>query len=240
MTDGLPTLTIHQPYASLIVLGVKTIETRSWAAPEALIGRYIGIHAAAKRPPVHWHHRADDELPPAIDLVAMSSCWEWTENVHDYTSGGAYRWVGPLGALVATARLDDCVPMVGEDGDLFEHEPPCLEVRSPGSVNAGLWLWNDPADDEIADVSDQRPYGDFEPGRWAWFLSDIAPTTERCPWCMGAGMLGPESQRVGFRVTCPVCCPDDGYTHITGSCDPIPARGRQRVWYWTPDQGDHR
>ena len=36
-------LTVRQPWASLIALGVKTIETRSWRAPKALIGERIAM-----------------------------------------------------------------------------------------------------------------------------------------------------------------------------------------------------
>jgi len=43
-------LSVRQPWASLIVLGVKGIENRSWAAPPALIGQRIAIHASANPP----------------------------------------------------------------------------------------------------------------------------------------------------------------------------------------------
>ena len=42
-------LTLHQPWASLIVEGFKPREFRVWAAPQALVGQRIVIHAA-KRP----------------------------------------------------------------------------------------------------------------------------------------------------------------------------------------------
>ena len=45
MTD-LRAITLHQPLASLVALKVKTIETRSWAAPKSAIGCHILIHAA--------------------------------------------------------------------------------------------------------------------------------------------------------------------------------------------------
>lgn len=42
-----PCLTLHQPWASLLVYGIKRIEGRSWPAP--IRGR-LWIHAAAKVP----------------------------------------------------------------------------------------------------------------------------------------------------------------------------------------------
>ena len=42
-------ITLHQPYASLIIEGRKRFETRSWAFPRGLEGQRIAIHAAKLR-----------------------------------------------------------------------------------------------------------------------------------------------------------------------------------------------
>lgn len=41
-------LSIRQPWAWLIMKGIKDIETRDWPAPESLIGETIAIHAGLK------------------------------------------------------------------------------------------------------------------------------------------------------------------------------------------------
>ena len=41
-------ITLHQPWASLIALGIKTVETRSWPAPARLVGQTIAIHASKR------------------------------------------------------------------------------------------------------------------------------------------------------------------------------------------------
>jgi hypothetical protein len=41
-------ITIWQPWASLIAIGAKPYEFRSWAAPASLHGRRIAIHAGAR------------------------------------------------------------------------------------------------------------------------------------------------------------------------------------------------
>ena len=41
-------ITLHQPWATLIALGIKTVETRSWPAPERLLGQVIAIHAGKR------------------------------------------------------------------------------------------------------------------------------------------------------------------------------------------------
>lgn len=41
-------VSLWQPWADWVVWGVKTIETRSWPAPEKLAGQWLAIHAAKK------------------------------------------------------------------------------------------------------------------------------------------------------------------------------------------------
>lgn len=41
-------ISLHQPWASLVVMGVKKWETRSWR-PSKLLGETIGIHATQSR-----------------------------------------------------------------------------------------------------------------------------------------------------------------------------------------------
>lgn len=48
MRPRLPTITIWEPWATLICYGPKRIENRTWKQ-ESLIGQYIGIHAARRK-----------------------------------------------------------------------------------------------------------------------------------------------------------------------------------------------
>jgi len=48
MSERLKALTIWQPWASLIMLGAKPFEFRRWAAPDAVVGQRIVIHAGAR------------------------------------------------------------------------------------------------------------------------------------------------------------------------------------------------
>lgn len=45
-----PAITIWQPWASLIMVGLKAYEFRRWPAPERLYGQRIAIHAGARKP----------------------------------------------------------------------------------------------------------------------------------------------------------------------------------------------
>lgn len=179
-------ITIRQPWASLIATGAKTIEARPRST--SYRGR-IAIHAA-KVDTDRWmldHREAWGALGQAI--------------------GGA---APPRGAVVASAVLADCVPIVDRWGSGNDDGGFVLVVEDDGRLRL---VGN-------GDVTDQLPYGDFSPGRWALLLDDIKPTTERCPWCWGGS--------VDTDGWCRVC--DDEL-----SCDPVPVRGQQAVpWEWTP------
>ena len=41
-------LSMHQPWASLVADGVKTVETRSWRPPASVVGERIGIHSTQR------------------------------------------------------------------------------------------------------------------------------------------------------------------------------------------------
>ena len=47
-TESMYAITLHQAWASLIALGIKTVETRSWPAPARLMGQTIAIHAGKR------------------------------------------------------------------------------------------------------------------------------------------------------------------------------------------------
>jgi hypothetical protein len=196
-------LTLKQPYASLVVLGIKTWETRPSpfngnmrpagvrGLPGLRIdrGERIAIHAAATRPRNFEHYDVDADVPPWIDLVAMSPCWDWWEHP-DFYHGGTYRWRGPLGAIVGYVTIADTLPIVDDAG--------CVNIRAHVCVT-GEWMLHHSRLDEPwpdgqteHDISDQLPYGHWRAGNWAMELTDPEP------------------------------------------CDPIPAKGKQGVWEWTP------
>lgn len=207
-------ISLWQPWASLVALGVKTIETRSWST------KYRGpltIHAAARRPEMMY-------LPPqplGRDLTGWHP-WFVCDTItdpryqgpqpqgrripqrattptlffpHDGTyplseEGYAPTLHLPLGAVVATCTLVDCAPML----DVKTGEPERLLGISPAIYVEpdGLTLshhFEVPA--RHIDISGQRPFGDFRPGRWGWILEDIKAVDP-----------------------------------------PVPARGRQQLWNW--------
>lgn len=106
-------ISLWQPWASLIAVGAKTIETRSWCPPTAVVGQRVAIHAAKRK----------DELwlcqqPPFFRYVT-----------------GAL----PLGALVATAVLERCTRMTPELVLDMEIDRP--DEFAFGDYEPGRWAW---------------------------------------------------------------------------------------------------
>ena len=63
-------LSIKQPWAWLIMNGKKTIETRTWKAPDSVVGTVIGIQAALKMETVHYQIQAlrFGDMPSSLGL----------------------------------------------------------------------------------------------------------------------------------------------------------------------------
>ena len=131
-------LTLHQPWAQLMVWGLKNVETRSWPAPRNLIGERIAIHAGKRRArPTKWNIE--------VQRVVLQG------------AGSSHSM--PMGAVVATARLIECMQVIGE-------------IDDNGLVNcSGFGDLGDGPEYEATITTD--PYGDFSVGRWLWVFQDL-------------------------------------------------------------------
>lgn len=201
---GIPAITLHQPWASLVALGVKQIETRSWPAPKSLIGQRLLIHASAT-----CDHAAAFRLDSTL-----------------HQGGTCFKDL-PLGAILCSVRVADCLPIVDLAGS--------RRIMDADELHSHLWVygqsslkrWSDSAWD---DFSDQPPYGDFRPGRFAWLLDDARRVEDECPWCGGTG-----NELLAMYRACPACASEGRERVMVGKCSgPIPAKGRPRIWRWTP------
>lgn len=159
-----PVLTLWEPWASLIACGVKTIETRSWKAPDKIIGQTIAIHAAKRKP------YEDQRVGDWIMHEMADDSWAMTDEDRP-TSSHFVRL--PLGAIVATARLVECLPITERTWPQVRAHTHEITVHPP-DMEPRLLRWY--GDELVAEnISDQRPYGDFAPGRWAWILDQVEP-----------------------------------------------------------------
>lgn len=153
-------LTLTQPWATLVAIGAKRIETRSWMT------KYRGplaIHAAKGLGPVGG-------ISGLIDVCSQEMFRSVLEAA-GVLEGGMRKDRMPLGAIVAACRLVACVPTTAVEDGFF---------GGPRSIETGVVrLWK---------LTDQeRAFGNYAAGRFAWLLADIRALPEPIP-CKG--MLG--------------------------------------------------
>ena len=128
-------LTLHQPWASLIAALIKTSETRSWTAPLSLWGQWLAIHAA-QRP------MQPEQLSKELRKLLLDSRLD-----------GRMPSPLPLGAVVATVRLLDCVQIVAGDAtNAWARTPDGETLLIPKDI-----------------------YGDYSIGRWVWRFDSVEP-----------------------------------------------------------------
>jgi hypothetical protein len=143
-------ITLHQPWASLIAIGAKPFETRSWPPPRWLIGQRIAIHAGKKG----WRDAIDEPM-----LRAFASAGYQYENM-------------PLGAVVCTARLAGAYRLSREIGghagiaEMLPKSARLANVRADdfGDYSPGRWAW---MLDEIAARLPPDPARGAQ-GFWDW------------------------------------------------------------------------
>ena len=124
-------LTLMQPWATLVAIGAKRIETRSWAT--SYRGPLV-IHASKGFP--KW----------AREFTCEPVCYEAVQQFQRVKTFPAY----PLGAVLATCRLIDCVP-----------------TERIGDPN-GLW--------SRIFTEQERAFGNYSPGRYAWVIDNVQQT----------------------------------------------------------------
>lgn len=130
-------LSLWQPWASLIVLGYKRVETRSWSTPYRGL---LVIHAAKRSQDVeHWC-----EQPFFRGALTQAGLKSWKDL--------------PFGAALGTVRL--------------------VEVRRTEHCRHQL-------------SSHERAFGNYEDGRWAWFLADVQRFREPIPMRGMQGLFAP-------------------------------------------------
>ena|SRR3990167_3098615 len=136
-------LSLTQPWATLVAIGAKKYETRSWST------KYRGplyIHAAKR-------------FPVSMEMLAL-----YHEPFKSALGGLALRL--PRGAIIAVADLTGC----------FKTPPDGWPMHPHGGFGDGL-----------PQSPQERAFGDYSPGRYAWHLENVRALPEPIPW---KGQLG--------------------------------------------------
>lgn len=125
-------LTIMQPYASLIAVESKRIETRCWPAPSWMVGQRIAIHAG----------KGDDYWPLARTEPFRTHIAAALEAGTLATVDGEM----PIGCVVATAILDRCAPITDAGTTELERTNPDERAFGGYDLSAGArfaWVLRD-------------------------------------------------------------------------------------------------
>ena len=124
-------LTLHQPWAELIVRGPKRIENRDWELPAYLRGAYLAIHAGKTLHVDAWRGAHDtaqvagllESLPLLRPLTAALAAGG-TERQINKRCKEIVQAAAPYGAIVGVARIVKCIAGVGAG---LGPEPLCAD-----------------------------------------------------------------------------------------------------------------
>lgn len=150
-------LTLTQPWASLIAFGAKHIETRNWSTSYR---GPLAIHAAVsygKGGQRGYFSRCQYDpfksaLAPHLRIEERYNCF-----------------AAPLGAIVAVCYLTAV------------HRIPATPMHFPRGVAADHPHASYPVVLPPFRDDQERAFGDYTPGRFAWVLSDIRALPEPIP-----------------------------------------------------------
>lgn len=180
-------LSLTQPWATLTMLRnphtrrpVKWVETRSWAT------RYTGPVAIAATARIAGLRRGATLTIGDYDVTndTLRGC----KTPQYMLRSPRIEWPHRLtvGHVLGVARLAACVPMVAEDD--WDATSDAI-IGMDGSMI--LWQRTDPnvAAMKPTDITDQVPYGYFEPGRYGWLLADTQRLSAPIPHKGSLGLL---------------------------------------------------
>jgi hypothetical protein len=157
----MPAMTLHQPWASLLALGVKPFETRSWspieryAARGGFIGQRIAIHAGLKR------------IPPAeyksviLDVLALVGVSPRVADILTSTMADP-----PHGAVLATGTLIGAHQVASvRDGAPVLDDGRTIRDDLLGDYAEGRWCWEF---GDMRQLKEPVPAKGYQ-GIWSWW-----------------------------------------------------------------------
>ena len=165
MNDTIKALTIHHPWASLIAVGAKKYETRSWATKYR---GQIAIHAGKKlfTPSKNMNKSILDAWKRMAFILGEGEPWRESPLFVSSELIALYRDQFPLGAVIATAELVGCWKI---------REEWSREIYlDKGTETHGIMSMFHPSEQELL-------FGDWTPGRYAWQLANVKMLPEPIP-----------------------------------------------------------
>ena len=166
MTERLRTLSLWQPWASLVMAGAKPFEFRGKPPPRTIIGKRIVIHATVKKIDrneclnmlrlLKMNEGAELCLKPEQAIPVLEKALDRSP---DLMGHGDLPWGAGLGTVMVGAGRDGLVIARNEFGvdhvDVGElnanwgwpmSDPEPWDMPVPAKGQQGIWFWPQPGD----------------------------------------------------------------------------------------------
>ena len=129
-------ITIKQPWASLIVHGIKDIENRTWSCPKKYLGQRVLIHSSGK--PLNYDNFYDSILTNE-QLLALPENKEWKD------------FSFCTGSIIGSVEIIDCVqnhPSIWAEKGVYNwvlanpilYENPIKDVKK-ANISDGAYIF---------------------------------------------------------------------------------------------------
>ncbi len=169
-------ISLQQPWATLVAIGAKRIETRSWATK---FRGQLAIHASKSYP-----KQNQDLFWKTPFKLALTKPGKYNIYISPLEL--------PLGLVVATCRLVNCFKI-----HVTRPEKRDGEIVMTAFLEAG---------NSLIEVSgNELVFGDYTPGRYAWILEDVNPLPEPVPARGKLGLWEWEPEGIGMPECNPKC-----------------------------------
>lgn len=160
MNRPYPTITVYQPWATLVYEGFKPLEFRRRAAPRSLWGQRVAIHAAARAvmPAEVWDlivKLQEPETACTTGLVRIPEAVALLERV--LAAPGSL----PLGSVLCRATMGPSI----RDDDLMQRLGVVRKVNDSDRDEHSNWGW------PLDDIEPLRPFVPATGQRGWWYCS---------------------------------------------------------------------
>lgn len=147
-------ISLQQPWATMVAIGAKSIETRSWYTSYR---GPLAIHASKIMPTRNMDLAAGDWR---ISEALKSAGYATRTELKTHKTWNGEKWL-PSGVVVATCWLQDVIEIPKEDSQVFHFS---LNVKQ-------LYVIVPPLEPELS-------FGNYSPGRYAWILVNVRKLDE--------------------------------------------------------------
>jgi len=139
----LPAITLWQPSATFVLLGLKTIETRTHDRFKGLVGRRIAIHAGKN---ADWK-QCSNSILNALEVLPLEAVLDLPDDLGDYPRGrvlclATVAWGRWLTDTDNASALCDCAEHFGRRFGIGLADVAALPKPVPAKGRQGIWMWN--------------------------------------------------------------------------------------------------